>query len=399
MSVSRRKRKVITLALGVLTLMGGLFAWSITLLKYPEGWIKLNQTELAALDHSYSMSLGERSLLYISNAFSVVQAYVGASTSSFSYDDSESVLRYVFERFPLVAVVLPTESYYYYSLTDQEGPVAGNIRLTDIEDGVISFGYFRPENRKARSKGGLFEIDKDLTTQKISKHVWLLSYKGISRLFILPSVSDSAPKNFFLRPQESYLTSMRDESGNFFHVIFKSSPPAFLYVLDQEHGKREDLRPLGEGLYQGARSGFVYKQFENERMVLAGVKLASVRENNYFDGPFDQVPARFEIRDEVYAAYPYLKLSGVDEYGYLCSNRGTRTAISSYMTYESPFEVSNRVKKCEEKSDDPNLIEHCITFDEKQAFHLASAAFNRDGSLKNPVGRSVCHHNSAQRVG
>jgi hypothetical protein len=85
----------------------------------------------------------------------------------------------------------------------------------------------------------------------------------------------------------------------------------------------------------GQSSRFVFLE-ENGRDILVGVHKANIESNNYYDGPFDQVPPRLELQEMLEAAYPYVKeRGGIDRHGNFKSLTGNRVAISPYLQYES----------------------------------------------------------------
>lgn len=67
-------------------------------------------------------------------------------------------------------------------------------------------------------------------------------------------------------------------------------------------------------------------------------------ENNWYDGPFDQVPPRLHIRDLLEEAYPYVKQAGgIDEHGNFIERHGQRVAISPYIAYRSGPELERQL--------------------------------------------------------
>lgn len=72
------------------------------------------------------------------------------------------------------------------------------------------------------------------------------------------------------------------------------------------------------------------------RYILVGVHQREIRENGWYDGPFDQVPPNLPIRAMLEQAYPYVKdAGGLDENGNFLNVKGQRVAISPYQEYTS----------------------------------------------------------------
>jgi hypothetical protein len=63
-------------------------------------------------------------------------------TSDIDYDDPKSILYHVVCASSPVGVVYPTERYFYFKFCHGHRRVAGNLRFTDIEDGIVHVGYY-----------------------------------------------------------------------------------------------------------------------------------------------------------------------------------------------------------------------------------------------------------------
>lgn len=103
----------------------------------------------------------------------------------------------------------------------------------------------------------------------------------------------------------------------------------------------------------GMDSRFIFFHAD-DRLVLVGVLSDNVVRNNYYDGPFDQVPPDLKIKSELESVYPYVKLrGGIDLHGNFILQHGMRVAISPYIVYSdtSEFvrEVSRRIQLAKRK--------------------------------------------------
>ena len=86
--------------------------------------------------------------------------------------------------------------------------------------------------------------------------------------------------------------------------------------------------------------------YSDDRLVLVGVLSDNIARNNYYDGPFDQVPPNLNIKQELETVYPYVKLrGGIDQHGNFVSQHGVRVAISPYIVYSDTSEFVKEVSK------------------------------------------------------
>jgi hypothetical protein len=127
--------------------------------------------------------------------------------------------------------------------------------------------------------------------------------------------------------------------------LFNAKLKIFLYVLDETVAPADDFAPakVGDGrILIGARTAFaLYRDDRRNRKILIGVNDANVAANNYFDGPFDQMPDNFiagdSFRQAVLAAEPDLK-GNIDRYGALSDS--ARVVIAPYMQYRRPADLA-----------------------------------------------------------
>src|SRR5262249_24411332 len=114
--------------------------------------------------------------------------------------------------------------------------------------------------------------------------------------FELNDLSGVKPPDGFLTPDERYIGPVFDESGIRFFLVYNGKLKLFHYLLD------ETVR-VGDHFFQanapdkiviGKRTGFAfYRDRHRDRKILIGVFEGNSRVNNYFDGPFDQLPDNF----------------------------------------------------------------------------------------------------------
>src|SRR6185295_3505585 len=109
-------------------------------------------------------------------------------------------------------------------------------------------------------------------------------------------------------------------------------------------GVADDLvpaKPAGR-ISIGRRTGFAfYRDHRIERKILIGVFAANSELNNYFDGPFDQLPENFiegdSLRQAIIASDPSVK-GQIDRLGNFADGEG-RYLIHPYMLYRRQAEL------------------------------------------------------------
>jgi hypothetical protein len=134
-----------------------------------------------------------------------------------------------------------------------------------------------------------------------------------------------------LGPNERYLGPVSDESGIRFFLVFNSELKLFHYILDETVPVADELFPAHatNRILIARRTGFAfYDEHRLKRKILIGVFEANGSVNNYFDGPFDQLPDNFikgnELHDAIVAVDPALK-------GQIDSHGGSPDGSSRYL--------------------------------------------------------------------
>ncbi|MEO1130314.1 MAG: hypothetical protein AAFX05_11505 [Planctomycetota bacterium] len=276
-------------------------------------------------------------------------------------DDPEAVLNYVLKWAPPLATVYPTECFYYYRFKDREGQwVWGNLRIADAPGGIIGISYFYPgapdfTHREFTSEDGI-----DVTP--LGYRRYRVQGSGRAVTFVLPEVRTTAPSSFAATEDEHYVGRIVDESAVRLHLLFNTATNSFYMALDESEGITDALEEVEEGLLLGQRSGFVYYDDEQlDRRLLLGVRQDNIIDNNYFDGPADQVPFELELRDLMHLAYPHTMLGdGIDAHGVLLGkDEWQRVAISPFVRYSGINELKERITRCAGTS--PSVRMTCMT--------------------------------------
>lgn len=283
--------------------------------------------------------------------------------SSLDIENVKAVFEFVFSQLPERVQVFPTENYYYFYFYHGGIKYAGNIRF-DVEDrdkGLVEFIYFKDTTDLLEDEidyhATLGKTD-DVLVEKVEDLVYRVSYAGKSVAFQFIDLSEVKPPDGTLGENETYLGPVQDESGIRFFLIFDETLKAFRYVLDETVPVADELvevRGPGRGLEHisvGRRTSFAFFKDPNfNRKLLVGVLERNSAVNNYFDGPFDQLPDNFlegdELRRALLKARPELE-GRIDRLG-ISPDGLFRERIAPYISYLGVEELAP-LNKCAEEA-------------------------------------------------
>ncbi len=280
-----------------------------------------------------------------------------------------AVFEAVFEQLAPKVTVYPTESYYYFTFQLNGINYAGNIRFdaADQFDGKVHFAY---ANEYAYWRKPLEPVYKKMgpedgvKTEQVSKFLYKITFKDKTVEFVLPDLSNVKPAPGMLRDDEIYLGPSWDESGVQFFLIFNKTAKTFLYLLN-ETPKVDLYEPssLSPAVTVGNRTSFAfYKDKLLNRQILMGDFIGHTMLNDYFDGPFDQLPDNYvqgnSLLDAILEVEPGLKEEKADRYG--ADPTGEfRYGITSYKYYGHVSDLKPIVD-CAEKNSDPAVYYKCF---------------------------------------
>ncbi len=302
------------------------------------------------------------------------QEFIESLRSPFDPNDVLAVFRWVFARLPRRARVYPTENYYYFSFLAGGRSYSGNLRLgaEERDRGVINFVYWQYlDEPRGRDESPVwsraFSARDGVRVRRLTRLSYAVSYRGRRVVFRLNPLSQRRPRSLRLARGESYLGRTCDESGFHFFLIFASRHRHFMWVLD-ERGFDPPLEAVSGELLVDPLSGFAfYPDRRRKRRILVGVAAKNVRRNNYWDGPFDQLPDNF-VRPGLIAAieqaYPGTR-GRMDRFGKFTDQPGFRVAITPYLEYHTLEEMKAWIAKCHNQPGDEFCA--CITYDSKKA--------------------------------
>lgn len=267
--------------------------------------------------------------------------------SSLAMDNPMAVFGFVLGSLPDRVKVYPTENYYYFYFFHQHIRYAGNIRLdvTDRDQGKVHFAYYEDlaewtyYNDEAITHVVL-DGAKNVAVEKLEPLVYRLSHGGKTVVFELNDLSNVRPPPGAFGPDEAYLGPVFDESAIRFFLVFNRKLKLFHYVLDEtiEVADQFTRAEATDRILIGKRTGFAYyRDHRLNRKILVGVFAGNSRVNNYFDGPFDQLPDNFiegeALREAILAVAP--KLAGkIDRFG-ISPGGAERYMIGPYRNYRT----------------------------------------------------------------
>lgn len=268
-------------------------------------------------------------------------------------DDPRAVLSFVLNSLPEEVNVYPTENYYYVKFHQGGVGYAGNIRLdaADRDDGIIHFTYFREIHDSSRANARTIHASESdgLLMRRMEPFVYRVDFDGKSTLFRLNDLSDVKPTENHIGPEEIYIGPIFDESGIQFFLIFNRVLKVFHYVLNDTSPVPEEMidSVVSPHIQIGLRTRFAfYKDPKRQRSILIGVPEQNVRENNYYDGPFDQLPDNFIVGDTFSDAFRLSKPDfplAIDRFGRTSST--TRVLIRPYELYNAESDL-RKIDRC-----------------------------------------------------
>jgi hypothetical protein len=284
------------------------------------------------------------------------QSYIEDVTRPGALDvkDPLKVFAFVLNSLPERVKVYPTENYFYFTFMLNGSPYAGNIRLdaSDRDQGKVQFGYYEQTSGWRDDTPITFRVldtSSGVRLEKVERFLYRLTYADKTVLFELNDLSQVKPPATALAPRERFIGPIFDDSGIRFFLVYNPAIKNFLYILDETVKVADDFfqSPKSDRIIVGKRSGFVfYRDLRLDRKILIGVFDENVRINNYFDGPFDQLPDNFiegeTLRSAILEIQPSLK-GVIDRFGGSADGE-IRYSIAPYKLYNdiAEFDPVNR---------------------------------------------------------
>lgn len=245
--------------------------------------------------------------------------------------------------------VYPTENYFYFTFYANGIRYAGNIRLdaSTRDQGKVHFAYYPDLQEWAGGENiSYLVLDKShgVTVEKQADFVYRVNDGLKTVTFELNDLRGVKPPPGLVLANETYLGPIFDESGIRFFLIYNSARKLFHYILDETVPTDDVLEKAmsTDRILIGRRTGFAfYRDHRVERKILIGVHESNARVNNYFDGPFDQLPDNFiegeSLRNAILEVEPSLK-GQIDRHG-AAPDGASRYMISPYRAYTTEDEL------------------------------------------------------------
>jgi hypothetical protein len=200
-----------------------------------------------------------------------------------------------------------------------------------------------------------------------------------------------APPAGALGPDERYLGPVFDDSAIRFFLVYNSKLKIFHYILD------ETIKPADEffaakstdQIVIGRRTGFAfYRDARLARKILIGVFEGNARVNNYFDGPFDQLPDNFLVGDTLRRIILEIEpaLAGqIDRFGG-SPDGSSRFLIAPYLHYRTEDELDVFHQCATSKDITPDIYYACFVIDPR--FEETEAAPDTARPPRKKAGRA-----------
>jgi hypothetical protein len=265
-------------------------------------------------------------------------------------DDPMSVFKAVFAALEEEVVVYPTENYYYFQFYSSGSSYWGNLRLDakDRDLGIVHLGYFRyDENGMRQDRDGnekAFSASDSVFVLLIKPYLYSIRYRDKIVTFRLNNICSEHPLSSSLGKNEQFVGPIFDESGLKFFLIFNTRENHFMYILNESGGVPEYFADMGNNVIMGMRTGFMFYQDTLAiRKILLAVSGRSTDRNNWYDGPFDQLPDNCveftNIQYYIEKAYAYTQ-GNIDRFGCFKDQEGARVVIFPYSVYYDAEEIT-----------------------------------------------------------
>ena len=276
-------------------------------------------------------------------------AFISGLHTGLHLDSADEVFDYVMDQIGEEVTVYPSENYYYFKFPASGKTVTGSLHLilNDPENMSIGLGYVHKIEDKHRQKDyampgeSLYYEDGDgvVEMEMIDDFTCLVNYKDRQIVFHLYKSGMKLPVKAILLPEEEYVGPSFDESGLQFYLIYNTEGRSLYWILNEDVFVPEAFAHVHSDVVIGDRTQFAfYLDSVNNRKVLVGVEGRNVLHNNWYDGPFDQMPDNYVRLDSIRllpyleAHYPYHK-GNMNRFGRFLDRPGTRVPVAPYRVY------------------------------------------------------------------
>ena len=297
--------------------------------------------------------------------------------STLAINDRLAVFAFVLGALPERVTVYPTENYYYFWFYHNGTRYAGNIRVDvlDRDAGKLHFAYFKDFNEWSDEPSMQYmqlDASHGVKVEKLDTLVYRVTFRDKSVVFSLNDLSKVVAPASVIGPDEKYLGPVFDESAIRLFLMYNARLKAFHYILDETITVADELvRTQGtDRILIGRRTGFAfYRDHRLNRKILIGVFEGNSRSNNYYDGPFDQLPDNFilddALRNAILEVEPDLK-GKIDRYG-IAPDAASRYMIGPYLHYRTEDELDTFHECATSKEVPADQYYNCFVIDDASA--------------------------------
>jgi len=294
-------------------------------------------------------------------------------------EDAKEVFRYVFRQLNDEVTIYQSENNLYLKFAANGRVFGGIITLSikDRDEGVISLSYIErnedpnvPQKRGGDFMGGghSFKREDGVIVRKVDDWTYKVTFEGKSVIFHLYNPGMQPPVKAKMLSVEEYVGPEFDEAGIELYLLFNNEVSRLYLILNEDRYVRDQFRNLNEDIVIGERTGFAfYDDKENNRKILIGVKGENTLQNNWYDGPHDQIPDNYvhlgyipKYLEYLEANYPEMK-GRMDKYGHFIGQEGGRIALAPYMVYFSEQELIDVVSACKKIDQTKSRLYDCLT--------------------------------------
>lgn len=293
--------------------------------------------------------------------FSTNEEFINGLYAGLDLSSTTAVFRYVFHQLRSEVTVYPTENYYYFEFPARGKMVGGSLNLApgDRDRGILGFGYYTKVPDKSRAKfyfargGGADLTEKDgVRVTRLAEDRYAVRFEGKTVVFVLNPARAAPPDAARLLPGERFVGTTFDESGLRFHLLFHERTRRLFWILDEDGFVPESFS-RDRDLVMGDRTEYVFWDDSlRARKVLIGVAGLNVVQNNWYDGPFDQLPdnevagGRLDLKPFLLAHYGgdstgvggRVTAADIDSFGNY--SRESRMAVAPYTVYFSARDLA-----------------------------------------------------------
>ena len=288
--------------------------------------------------------------------FQTNERMISSLYSQLDIEKPMTIFESIFKSLEENVIVYPSENYYYFKFFCQGQLYIGSFLFSasNRDSGFVYFGYSQKIDRKLQGSikpnGNALKLSQKIGVEikKISAFSYKMHYKDKTVTFVLNHPKMKTPKKAKLMNTEEYVGPSIDESGMQFYLVFDKQENHLFWILNEDVYVPDDFKRFDDILI-GKRTSFAfYNDSIHHRKILIAVSGWNLYQNNWFDGPFDQLPDNYiysgelQIKKYIEAAYPSLK-GKINKYGEFLNESG-RAAVIPYKAYYE-FSDLNFVKK------------------------------------------------------